>query len=141
MGLIIGFGLVAALGTFHHYGLMGLNALVGEAKKNPHGSIIMTFMGLLVLHTLEVLAFAFVYWAILQWEWMGGFGGEFGGTWDDLIYFSGINFTTLGYSQIEAKGPIRLINMMQSLGGFMVLTWSATFIYSVWEKTSPHRHD
>lgn len=51
-----------------------------------------------------------------------------------MIYFSGINFTTLGYTQIEAMGPIRLINMMQSLGGFMILTWSATFIYSVWKK-------
>ena len=55
-------------------------------------------------------------------------------SWTGLIYFSGINFTSLGYTQIEAAGPLRLINMMQSLGGFMILTWSATFSYSIWSK-------
>lgn len=140
MALLIGIALVAALGVFHHFGLMTLNAIVGNEKKHPHGSIIAAFMGLLVLHTLEILAFAAVYMFLLQYDWMGGFGGKFGGTWNDLIYFSGINFTTLGYSQIEATGPVRMINMMHSLGGFMVLTWSATFIYSIWEMTSPRRH-
>lgn len=53
---------------------------------------------------------------------------------DGLIYVSGISFATLGYTQIETSGPIRIINMMQALGGFMALTWSATFLYSVCEQ-------
>jgi len=65
-------------------------------------------------------------------RWLGGFTSHYNGSWSDLIYFSGINFVTLGYTQIETHGPFRLIIMMQSLGGFMLLTWSATFIYSVW---------
>ena len=39
----------------------------------------------------------------------GGFGdlaGTFDATWGGLIYFSGVNFATLGYTQIETSGPI-----------------------------------
>lgn len=82
---------------------------------------------LLALHTIEILAFAAVYRALQGWG-VGGFDGSYDPCWSGLIYFSGVNFATLGYTQIEATGPIRMVNMMQSLGGFMVLTWSATFL-------------
>ena len=71
---------------------------------------------------------------MLAWGALGGLGGSYDTSWGGLIYFSGINFATLDYTQIETSGPIRMINMMQSLGGFMVLTWSATFLYSVCER-------
>ena len=92
------------------------------------------FLGLLALHTLEILAFAVVYRGLLVWGALGDLGGAYDESWSGLIYFSGINFATLGYTQIETSGPIRIINMMQALGGFMVLTWSATFLYSVCEQ-------
>jgi hypothetical protein len=135
MALLIGFGFVAGLGVCHHFGLTILRRLRPDPRANPHRAIVTVFLGLLVLHLAEILAFAAVYVWLLEWDWMGGLGGSFGGSWGDLIYFSGINFATLGYTQVEANGPIRLVNMMQSLGGFMVLTWSATFLYSVCERS------
>ncbi len=135
MALAIGFCLVAALGIAHHFALRGLDLLSGHEKRGrPNLSITGIFIGLLVIHTLEIVAFAAIYRVLLDWSWMGELTGEFDRSWSSLIYFSGINFATLGYTQIETGGPIRMINMMQSLGGFMVLTWSATFIYSAWEQ-------
>ncbi|GGF76213.1 hypothetical protein GCM10011402_31210 [Paracoccus acridae] len=133
MTLLIGFGLVALLGIFHHFALLGLRRVTADAKERPNRAIISVFIGLLVIHLAEILFFAGAYRVLLDWPWMGQLN-EMGTRWSGLIYFSGINFTTLGYTQIEAAGPIRLVNMMQSLGGFMILTWSATFIYSVWKK-------
>lgn len=75
-----------------------------------------------------------IYRGLLVSGALGDLGGAYDGSWGGLIYFSGINFATLGYTQIETSGPIRMVNMMQSLGGFMVLTWSATFLYSVCER-------
>lgn len=132
MTLLIGFGLVALLGIFHHFALLGLRRMTADAKERPNKAIITVFVGLLAIHLAEILFFAFIYGFLLGFSGLGRLG--VGGDWTGLIYFSGINFTTLGYTQIEAMGPIRLINMMQSLGGFMILTWSATFIYSVWKK-------
>ena len=133
MSLLIGFGLVASLGIGHHFALLALQGLVADARQRPNRSIVTAFVGLLSIHLVEILFFALSYRILLNWDWIGHLSGS-AMTWSDLIYFSGINFTTLGYTGIDATGPIRLIIMMQSLGGFMILTWSATFIYSVWTK-------
>lgn len=132
--LLIGFLLVAVMGIGHHSALLGINGIVGSGKSRPNLSVTGTFIGLLVLHVVEILYFAGAYWFLLSWEWTGSLSSQNAETWSDLVYFSGINYATLGYTQIETVGPIRMINMMRSLGGFMALTWSATFIYSIWNK-------
>lgn len=134
MALLIGFVLVALLGVGHHFALLGLRKVAGDPVEHPHWAIVSAFIGLLIVHTGEILLFAVAYALLLNFGWIGNLAGEFGDSWSGLIYFSGINFTTLGYTQSETEGPIRIVNMMQSLGGFMILTWSATFIYSLWSK-------
>ncbi len=134
MALLIGFVLVALLGLFHHVCLRGLDRLTGRDRSWPNATLISIFIGLLTIHLAEILLFALAYGILLRWPAMGALAGEFEQSWEGLVYFSGINFATLGYTQIETSGPIRLVSMMQSLGGFMVLTWSATFIYSSWAK-------
>lgn len=133
MALVIGFGLVVLLGTGHHFALVGLRYTTPHADRYPHWAIISVFLGLVVIHLTEILLFAGAYQVLLSWRWTGTLTG-FDGGWRDIVYFSGINFTTLGYTRIEAEGSIRLISMMQSLGGFMILTWSATFLYTVWKQ-------
>ncbi len=134
MALLTGFLLVAILGIAHNYGLLAVRALKPDPDDLPWGAIVVAFLGLLVLHTAEIVAFAAVYKVLLLWGGFGEFAGAYDTSWGGLIYFSGINFATLGYTQIETSGAIRMINMMQSLGGFMLLTWSATFLYSVCER-------
>lgn len=139
MALLIGLLLVSALGIGHHYGLLIVRAIKpdpgGRLDGRPQAAIMLAFLGLLALRTLEVLAFAAAYRKLLNLGFLGDLGGGFDGSWSGLIYYSGINFATLGYTQIEAQGPIRMIGMMQSLGGFMVLTGSSTYIYSISEGT------
>ncbi|HEV7416634.1 MAG TPA: ion channel [Tianweitania sediminis] len=133
MALFIGFVLVSLLGLIHHYGLLAVRAIKPSSDHRPRAAIIVTFIGLLALHTIEILGFAVAYKVLLIWGAVGDLA-SYDRSWSGLIYFSGVNFATLGYTQIETNGAIRLINMMQSLGGFMVLTWSATFLYSVSER-------
>jgi len=133
--LLAGIVLVAALGVFHHVALRALRGLSRPVESRANRSILTAFIGLLVIHTVEILAFALAFHVLLAIPDIGSLSVEQGRiSWDDLLYFSGINFTTVGYTSIDATGPFRLIAMMQSLGGFMVLTWSATFLYSVWRE-------
>ena len=134
MALVTGVLLVGVLGIFHHIALRTLDRLTGRDLVRPNLSVIGILLGLLIIHTIEILLFAGAYAVLLDWPGMGGFSGDFDPGWESVIYYSGINFTTLGYTQLEVTGSLRIISMMQSLGGFMVLTWSATFIYSAWEK-------
>lgn len=133
MALLIGFFLVTLVGVFHHFALRGLQMLSPNPEARPNRAIITVFVGLLFVHLAEILGFAAMYRLLLTGPWLGRLE-DFDTSWTGLIYFSGINFATLGYTQIKTEGPIRLVNMMQSLGGFMILTWSATFIYSVWKR-------
>lgn len=132
MALIIGTALVLLLGAGHYLGLMAIRAVTPGRGRRPHLSIMTLFTGLVLLHLAEILAFAGVYRVLMLGGWFGDLDRLADAPWVDLVYFSGMNFVTLGYTEIRTDGTIKLISMMQSLGGFMILTWSATFIYSVW---------
>lgn len=126
---------MAGLGVFHHLALRMLRGLARPVERRPNRSILTAFLGLLLIHTAEILAFALAFRVILGSPGIGALTLDgHPVAWLDLLYYSGINFTTVGYTGIRAEGPFRLISMMQSLGGFMVLTWSATFLYSIWRE-------
>ena len=131
MALLTGFGLVMLLGLVHHFGILGIRLFTPHLDDQRNTGILSAFMGLLVLHTIEIIAYAGAYQLILSQGWFGDLEGAYNGSFYDLIYFSGINFVTLGYAEVEAEGAIRMVSMMQALGGFMIITWSATFLYSI----------
>ncbi len=129
-GLTVGFLLVALLGAFHHLGLHLLSTVLGETRTRR--TLFGAFIGLLAVHTLEIIGFAYAYRGLLIWDGMGQIEGVVPGDISELVYFSGTAFSTLGYPHLVSDGAIRMVSMMQSLGGFMVLTWSASFLYALW---------
>jgi hypothetical protein len=134
MGLLIGLLLAALTGIYHHTGLRLLDRLTGKDKRQPNVTVMAIFIGLLVLHTSEIFGWAYAYSALHNHGALGDLSGNFDGSWQDYVYYSGINYITVGYTQIESSGDLRLVSMMEALLGFMIITWSATFIYSAWQK-------
>jgi hypothetical protein len=131
VAFLLGLGLAVAVGMGHHLAIAALAVAVRWLSRHGRSPILPAFCALLALHAAEILAYAGAYAAILHLGWFGGLAGAFSGGWEGLITFSGINFTTLGNTAIEVEGSLRLVAMLQSLAGFMLLTWSATFLYSV----------
>ncbi|MCK5931031.1 MAG: hypothetical protein KAG89_02580 [Fulvimarina manganoxydans] len=127
----IGLLLVVVMGAVHHVGVLTIIRITPHAGGRGHAAVLVTFTGLLLLHSLEIVAAALALAGLLRIDAFGALAGDYSGTWEGLIYFSGMSFVTLGYTDIKAEGPIRLVAMFLSLGGFMVLTWSATLLYSV----------
>lgn len=132
-------GLIAAIliGIVHHF---ALSAILQFTTKGLGGSslrIISTFSALLILHVCELLALAVMNFLVIGNALPQSFA-DTAPMFQDILYVTGISFSTLGYSSIEVVGPFRLLLMLQSLLGFMLLTWSATFLYSacqqVWQK-------
>jgi hypothetical protein len=134
VALLIGALSIAGLGLVHHLGILALRRATPRADRAPHVSVLLAFQGLIVLHLFEILCFALLYWAVLGIPGIGVLGGSWSGTAADHIFLSGTVFTTLGLTNIKVEGPLRLIIFCQALGGFMVLTWSATFLYSLWSR-------
>lgn len=130
--LAVGIGMIVFFGLFHLGGLIVLRKLKPKHGQRPYAGTLIAFWGLLTLHAMEIGLGAYIYAWLTANPGFGTLGGDFGGTTADYLYFSGITFTTLGYAQAEAEGPIRLFVMLQALGGFMLITWSATFLYTIW---------
>lgn len=138
MALLTGFLLAAALGIFHHFAILFIRLFTPHLGEQKHRGILTAFLGLLTVHTIEIIAYAAAYKVMIDAGWWGSLTGDFDGSFYDLIYFSGINFATLGYAQVSTDGAIRMVAMMQALGGFMVITWSATFIYTICQDVMDH---
>ena len=134
LALSIGILGVAAMGVVHHFALMSIRRITPDRDRWPNTRIQLTFVGLLILHVVEILCLSLLNGSLMTWD---GFApptpAELG--WVDTIYLTGVNFTTLGYTRIELAGDFRLVTMMQALGGFMFLTWSATYLFSVNESS------
>jgi uncharacterized membrane protein len=66
-----------------------------------------------------------------------GFGtlmGRFDNGLMDCVYFSFVNFTTLGFGDIVATGDIRFLTGLEALTGFVLITWTASFMFIEMEK-------
>ena len=134
VALAIGTGLIAIVGLVHHHALAGLGRLAPDPDTAATGAIQTTFVSLVLLHVAEILTFSAANGILLAWDGFGGAKADPLGA-ADIIYLTGVNFTTLGYAQIKLTGDLRIVTMLQALGGFMLLTWSATYLFSVCQKS------
>ncbi|MGB5778953.1 ion channel [Allopontixanthobacter sediminis] len=127
-----GIGLLFAYGAFHMAGLELIRRAKPKQKKHRHLGLLFTFWGLAILHLIEIALAALLLAYLLSFPENGSLTEGFGSSAADFLYFAGVSFATLGYTQLEAHGAIRLLVMTLSLSGFMLITWSATFIYTIW---------
>lgn len=130
--LACGVVLFALLGALHMGGLRAIGWGKRERRRHPHLSVVVTFWALGLLHLAEIAIGALALWLLLQIPGAGSLGPTFEGAPADYLYLAGIAFVTLGFAQTEVEGAIRMVVMLFSLGGFMLITWSATFIYTIW---------
>jgi Ion channel len=47
----------------------------------------------------------------------------------DMVYFSGTTYTTVGYGDIVLIGEGRIVSVIESLMGLVLIAWTASFTY------------
>lgn len=130
--LACGIGLIFLYGLLHVAGLELIRRAKPKQEKHRYLGLLFTFWGLALLHLLEIAGAATLFAVLLSNPANGTLTQSLGSSAADYLYFAGVSFATLGYTQLEAQGAIRLLVMTVSLSGFMLITWSATFIYTIW---------
>ncbi|KAF1709403.1 Ion transport 2 [Pseudoxanthomonas kalamensis DSM 18571] len=123
---------VTALVVVIHY--EGLKKLAqrysGKRTRRRRRVMLRIIFALLALHIAEIWCYGLSYWGLLQVADTGFVLGEQGmRTVFDAIYFSATTYTTLGLGDMAPVGAIRLVVGMESLTGFLLVTWSASFTY------------
>lgn len=84
---------------------------------------------LMLGHIIEIWVFAFAMFGLLATNLFGSLTGEFDGSLSSYLYFSAVNYTSLGDNMIRPTGPIRAIAVSETLAGMMMIAWSASFAY------------
>lgn len=124
-----------AAALIHYKGMLALgehfSRLGGGGDNRPlrQRTVLKVVAALFVLHVVEIALFGFVYWGLLVFEGTGGIDGasQFGPL--DALYFSAVSFTTVGFGGITPVGAIRFVAGAEALIGFMLITWSASFMF------------
>ena len=85
-------------------------------------------------HVIEIAIFAAAY-GISTVSEFGYLEGSFSGSIADYLYFSFAAFTTVGFGDIVPLGPLRLLAGMEALTGFVLITWTASYLYIEMSRT------
>ncbi|MBA3563648.1 MAG: two pore domain potassium channel family protein [Gammaproteobacteria bacterium] len=89
--------------------------------------ILFCVLGLLCVHVAEIWIFGLGYYALLHAADSGALAGA--DNLLDLVFFSAMVYTTVGFAEITPSGPIRFLTGMEALSGLALIAWSASFTY------------
>jgi hypothetical protein len=82
---------------------------------------------LMLAHTTEVLVWALAYLILAAAP-----------AESDLLYFTFVNYTTLGYGDITPVQAWRLTGPMTAMNGILLFGWSTAVLFEVLRKTLEH---
>jgi hypothetical protein len=125
----------------HGAGLLVLGRLMewreratGHSRISPisgEGAIVavLSALGLLVLHGLEIWLYAFLYLGIGAVEPMR-----------DAVYFSTIAYASIGFSDSAMAPEWKLLGALEGINGALLLGWSVAFFVTLMTRFLPARH-
>ncbi len=129
--------LVTAAVLIHYEMLYRLASLVPEKAARHRYHVLVGVLGSFCAHVIEVWVFAFGYYFMVNSGVFGSLQGNFNNTLLDCSYFSFSTYSTLGVGDVEPIGHIRFVAGLEALTGFVLITWTASFIFvemqKVWE--------
>ena len=126
---IINTVVIALAVAIHYEFLHRLSRVPGRLGIHHRYRVLVGVFGMLVAHVLEIWLFAVAFYLMLRHDGFGQLQGHFDGGLVDCAYFSLVNYTTLGYGDIVAVGPIRFLAGLEALTGLMLITWSASLLF------------
>lgn len=144
--LLIINGLLVAVAVVVHY-----ETLYQLARTLPHLRSVLpryrVLLGVFIIltaHAVEIWLFAIGYYGMLQIEGMGTMSGQISGHGSlmDCVYHSFVTFSTVGSVDVIMNGNLRYLTGMEALTGFVLITWSASFLFlemqKYWPSTKSH---
>jgi ion channel len=124
--LITAFASILAIGL-HFTALL----ITTKALAKFHGShpitIVFSLLFIVIAHLFEVLIYALALKYMYTHE-MISFSIN-SPDFTDIFYFSGTTYTTVGYGDIVLIGDGRIVSVIESLMGLVLIAWTASFTY------------
>lgn len=119
-----------ALAVLAHYeGLGWMASRLSTLHARRRRKVLFGVYGVLTLHVMEIWLFGGALWALLLVPSNGAITGMQQAPFFDAVYLSAITFTTVGFGDLAPVGPIRFLAGTEALTGFILITWSASFLF------------
>jgi hypothetical protein len=118
--------------AFHYWSIGQLfHCLPKQCDHHSHFLRSLSVLFLLVcVHLIEIIWFAGGLYVSSEWLRLGALGNNVDASFMNFFYHSAVTYSTLGLSAIPV-GHLKFMTALESLTGIILLTWSATFFYSV----------
>ncbi|MES2013783.1 MAG: ion channel [Pseudomonadota bacterium] len=131
---IINSALVASIVLIHFEALNLLSIIIPKLAIKHRLRVLFGVFGALIAHVIEIWVFAFGYYLMVQEGSFGTLEGHFNHNLMDCSYFSFVNYTSLGFGDIIAKGDIRFTSGLEALTGLVLISWTASFMFIEMQK-------
>lgn len=126
--------------AFHFEALRLVAHGVTRTPGKPGQHLTLTLSVVTLIHVIEALAYALVFWVSALHLKLGDLvtsGGRPAGRLMDFFYFSLVNYTTLGRGDLNPQGHLQFIAGIEAFQGFLVITISGAFLFQVMTGKAP----
>ena len=130
IGILIGLALFALATAIHFEAFHLIASALPRYKMSRRGTAALVMTGVVLAHLVEIIVFAFAYFALYEIFDVPGFSEEFEPTYNNYFFHSATSYTTLGISDFSPTDVLKLVTVIEALAGFTLITSSATFVYS-----------
>ncbi|MFB9867801.1 ion channel [Vreelandella sulfidaeris] len=118
-----------------HYEALWLISRQIDKSRRPHRQRILAMVfSVIMTHIAEIWLFGIAGWWLTATLKIGALQGYDSFNLLDYIFFSAATYTTVGYGDIYATGPVRFLYGTLALTGFVLITWSASFTFIEMQK-------
>lgn len=140
---IINSFLVATAIIIHFEALNQLTIWVPKFQVKRRLRVLFGVFGAFFAHLIEIWVFAFGYYFMIHHADLGSLEGDFDNSLIDCVYYSFVNYTSLGLGDIIPKGDIRFLSGLEALTGLVLITWTASFMFiemqKLWKTEPPEK--
>lgn len=123
------FGAVALAVLIHYEGLVALSSRLARRGGQRRRKVLYAISAILILHILEIWIFGLTCWLLMMWPACGHIIGSESLNLFDAVYLSAVTYSTVGFGDLAPVGVVRFLIGTESLVGFVLITWSASFTY------------
>lgn len=126
---------VVACVMVHYEGLAWMSRrLLRRHDANPRRKVLLGVLGVLSLHVAELWLFGATFWGLGQLSGTGHVIGADPLGLLEAVYLATMAYTTVGFGDVSPVGAIRLLAGTCALTGFVMITWSASFLFLEMER-------
>ena len=126
---LITVGLIILCVLIHYEALITISWWVEKLPALRRMRMILVILGIMTAHLVEIWVFALGYLGLSSLNLGALLHGDLSLGILDIVYFSGVTFSTVGYGDVVPQGPARFMSAMEALTGLVLISWSASFTY------------